>query len=116
MARERVCALADLSEDEAKAVSIGGLDVALARQGDEVFAIQDLCSHASVALSQGEVTADAQGCYLECWLHGSSFDLRTGRPTSLPAIEPVATFAVEVVDGEVYVDPDQVLNGVTPVR
>ncbi len=67
---------------------VGDLDVALARDGDEFFAIQDMCSHAAVALSEGEV----EDCTVECWLHGSRFDLRTGKPTGLPATEPVATF------------------------
>jgi 3-phenylpropionate/trans-cinnamate dioxygenase ferredoxin subunit len=106
----RVCALADVPEDEGLAVTVGPLDVVVARAGDEVYALQDLCSHASVALSEGEV-AD---CQIECWLHGSRFDLRTGKPTGLPATEPVATFPVDVRDGDVYVDTDTTLNGVTP--
>ncbi|WP_341350872.1 Rieske 2Fe-2S domain-containing protein [Nocardioides convexus] len=61
-------------------------------------------------LSEGEV-AD---CTIECWLHGSTFDLRTGKPTTFPATEPVATFPVEVRDGDVYVDVETTLNGVTP--
>jgi 3-phenylpropionate/trans-cinnamate dioxygenase ferredoxin subunit len=60
----------------------------------EVFAITDDCSHADVALSEGEV----DGCTLECWLHGSRFDLRTGEPTGLPATAPVAVHYV-TVDG-----------------
>ena len=68
------------------------------------------CSHAAVALSEGEV----EGCTVECWLHGSRFDLRTGKPTGLPATEPVATFPVEVRGTEVYVDVTTTLNGVTP--
>ena len=75
-----------------------------------MFAIQDLCSHAAVALSEGEV-AD---CTVECWLHGSRFDLRTGKPIGPPATEPVATFPVEVRDGDVYVDTTEPLNGVLP--
>ena len=110
MSFERACSLADIAEDEALAVILGPVTVAVARNGDEVFAIQDLCSHASVALSEGEV-AD---CTVECWLHGSRFDLRSGKPTGLPATEPVATFPVEVRDGEVDVDPTRTLNGVTP--
>ena len=110
MSFERACSLADIAEDEALAVILGPVTVAVARNGDEVFAIQDLCSHASVALSEGEV-AD---CTVECWLHGSRFDLRSGKPTGLPATEPVATFPVEVRDGEVYIDPTRTLNGVTP--
>ena len=108
------CALGDVQTDQALAVTIGRYDVAVARNGDEVFALQDLCSHAEVALSEGEVAE----CQIECWLHGSMFDLRTGKPTNLPATEPVATFPIEIrdVDGrpEVWIDVDTTLNGVTP--
>ncbi|UMG92415.1 Rieske 2Fe-2S domain-containing protein [Nocardioides sp. TF02-7] len=111
---ERACALDEVPTDEALGVTVGEYDVAIARDGDEVFAVQDLCTHAAVPLSEGEV-AD---CTVECWLHGSRFDLRTGKPTGLPATEPVATFPVEVRDGaagtEVWVDTGRTLNGVTP--
>ncbi len=114
MTYERACALDDVSPDEALAVTIGQYEVAVARDHDEVFAVENICSHAAVALSEGEV-AD---CTVECWLHGSRFDLRTGKPTGLPATEPIATFPVETrdVDGslEVYVDVTTTLNGVTP--
>ena len=110
----RACALDEVPSDQALAVTIGDLEVAVARDGEEVFAIQDLCSHAAVALSEGEV-AD---CTVECWLHGSRFDLRTGKPTGLPATEPVATFPVQIRDDEgsatVWVDTDTTLNGVPP--
>ncbi|MAS54576.1 non-heme iron oxygenase ferredoxin subunit [Nocardioides sp.] len=110
MSFERACAVADVPADEALAVTIGAYDVAVAREGEEIFALQDLCSHAAVSLSEGEV----EGCTVECWLHGSRFDLRTGKPTGLPATEPVATFPVELRDGSVYVDTATTLNGVTP--
>ena len=100
--------------DEALAVVVGEYSVAVARDGDgpdaEVFAVQDQCSHAAVSLSEGEV-AD---CTVECWLHGSRFDLRTGKPSGLPATEPVATFPVEVRDGDIFIDTTTTLNGVTP--
>jgi 3-phenylpropionate/trans-cinnamate dioxygenase ferredoxin component len=107
---ERACAVDEVPADEALAVSVGDLDLAIARDGEEIFAVQDVCSHAEVALSEGEV---ADGT-VECWLHGSCFDLRTGKPTHLPATEPVATFAVEVRGGDVYVDATETLNGVRP--
>ena len=110
MAFERACALDEVPTDEALAVTIGAYEVAVARDEDEVFAVENICSHAAVALSEGEV-AD---CTVECWLHGSRFDLRTGKPTGLPATEPIATFPVDVRDGDVYVDVDTTLNGVTP--
>ncbi|KRB73963.1 2Fe-2S ferredoxin [Nocardioides sp. Root190] len=110
MTFERACALADVPTDEALAVTIDRYDVAIARDGEEVFALQDLCSHAAVSLSEGEVA----NCTIECWLHGSTFDLRTGKPTTFPATEPVATFPVEVRGDDVYVDVETTLNGVTP--
>ena len=114
MAFERVCALDEVTADQGLAVTVGDLEVVVARNGDEVFALQNECSHAAVALSEGEV-AD---CQIECWLHGSMFDLRTGKPTGLPATEPVATFPTEIrdVDGSatVWVDVETTLNGVTP--
>jgi 3-phenylpropionate/trans-cinnamate dioxygenase ferredoxin subunit len=107
---ERACATADVPKDEALAVTIGEYDVAIARDGDEFFALQDQCSHAAVSLSEGEVEDGT----VECWLHGSCFDLRTGKPTHLPATEPVATFPVEVRGDDLYVDTTQTRNGVTP--
>ena len=110
MSFQRACALADLTEGTPLSVELDGLDVAIVREGDDVFAIEDECSHAAVALSEGDV----EGCTIECWLHGSRFDLRTGKPTGPPATEPIATFPVDVRDGDVYVDVDTTLNGVTP--
>jgi 3-phenylpropionate/trans-cinnamate dioxygenase ferredoxin subunit len=110
MTFERACALAEVPVDEALGVTLGRYEVAVARHEDEVFAVENICSHAAVALSEGDV----EDCTVECWLHGSRFDLRTGKPTGLPATEPVATFPVDVRDGDVYVDTDTTLNGVTP--
>ena len=110
MAYERACALDDIRADQGLAVTLGSYEVVVVRDGDEVFALQNECSHAAVALSEGEV-AD---CQIECWLHGSMFDLRTGKPTNLPATEPVATFPVDVRGTDVYVDTETTLNGVTP--
>lgn len=110
MAFERACAVDDVAGDAALAVTLGDLDVAVARDGDDFYAIEDLCSHAAVALSEGEV----DDCHIECWLHGSAFDLKTGAPTGLPATEPVATYPVEVRGSDVYVDVATTLNGVTP--
>ena len=114
MAFERVCALDEIQADQALAITVGRYDLAIARDGDEVFAVEDMCSHADVALSQGEVVCNDGGCQIECWMHGSMFDLRTGKPTNLPATEPVATFPIDVRGTDVYVDTETTLNGVTP--
>jgi 3-phenylpropionate/trans-cinnamate dioxygenase ferredoxin subunit len=110
MAFERACSLDEFREGEAVAAVIGDQEIAVAHDGEEYFAVEDICSHAAVALSEGEI----EGCTLECWLHGSRFDLRTGKPTGLPATEPVATFPVELRGNDVYVDVTTTLNGVTP--
>lgn len=110
MAFELACAVHEVSAEEALAVTVGEYDVAIARDGDDFYALQDLCSHAAVALSEGEV-AD---CAVECWLHGSRFDLRTGKALGPPATEPVATFPVDVRGTDVYVDTQTTLNGVSP--
>ena len=96
----RACALSDLDDGKPFAVEVDDVEVVLVRQGDAVHALRDECSHAELALSEGELTPKG----LECWLHGSCFDLRTGEPSSPPATEPVDVYAVDIRDGEVYVD------------
>lgn len=100
-----ICALGELDQDSVRKVEADGQDIALVRCSEGVFAIGNRCSHADVDLSEGEV----EGCTLECWLHGSQFDLKTGMPLTPPAVQPVPTYAV-VIDGEgdaarVLVDP-----------
>jgi 3-phenylpropionate/trans-cinnamate dioxygenase ferredoxin subunit len=98
------CPLDAVPESGALAVEVAGIPVAIVRTEGAVFAIKDVCSHADVALSEGDV----EGCFIECWLHGSKFDLRTGEPTSLPAISPVPVYAVRIegvgASAEVHVD------------
>jgi 3-phenylpropionate/trans-cinnamate dioxygenase ferredoxin subunit len=95
----RACALSDVPDDGALAVELVGEPVAIVRAGGEVFAIRDVCSHAEVPLSEGEV----DGCTIECWLHGSRFDLRTGKPTGMPATEPVPVYPVKIEGDDVLV-------------
>ena len=95
----KACSLSDLPENGALRVELDGKPICIARSGGEVFAISDICSHADVSLSEGDVE-DGQ---IECWLHGSKFDLRTGAPTGLPAIKPVATYPVTVEGDDVLV-------------
>jgi len=70
--------------------------------GGELFAIEDRCSHDDGPLAEGEF--DQASCTVECPRHGSQFDLRTGKPKSLPAYVPVDTFEVRVHDGEVKLE------------
>jgi 3-phenylpropionate/trans-cinnamate dioxygenase ferredoxin subunit len=95
----RACSLSDIPEEGAIRVVLNGIPVCVARSQGEVFAINDICSHADVSLSEGDV----EDGHIECWLHGSTFDLRTGKPTGLPATKPVATYPVTVEGDDVLV-------------
>jgi 3-phenylpropionate/trans-cinnamate dioxygenase ferredoxin subunit len=59
-----------------------------------------------VPLSEGDVEEFKGAPTIECWLHGSCFDLRTGEPTNLPATEPVDVYPVRVEGEDVYVDTE----------
>ena len=102
----RVCAAGDVAEESAIAVDADGLDLAVVRSAGCFYAIADECSHASIPLSEGDV-GDGE---IECYLHGSRFDLRTGRPTGLPATEPVAIYACQVSGDDVLVDTSAPLD------
>ena len=104
MAFERVCALSEVPENGALRVELADVDVAVVRYEDDVYAIQDVCSHAEVPLSEGDVEEFGGAPTIECWLHGSCFDLTSGRPTNLPATEPVPVYPVRVEGDDVLVD------------
>jgi 3-phenylpropionate/trans-cinnamate dioxygenase ferredoxin subunit len=95
----RVCAVADLADETAIGVEVDGVPVCVAKSEGEVFAISDICSHADVALSEGDVCEGS----VECWLHGSRFDLRSGHPTGLPATRPVPVYPVKIDGDDVFV-------------
>jgi 3-phenylpropionate/trans-cinnamate dioxygenase ferredoxin subunit len=99
----RACSLNDVPDEGALRVTLDGKPICIARSQGEVFAISDICSHADVSLSEGDVEDGT----IECWLHGSRFDLRTGMPTGLPATRPVATYPVTVEGDDVLVKMEQ---------
>jgi 3-phenylpropionate/trans-cinnamate dioxygenase ferredoxin subunit len=102
MASIKICALDDLEANEAIKVEIDGVSIAVVRDSaGAVFAIGDTCTHGDISLSEGFVEGDT----LECWAHGSKFSLKTGRPITLPAYEPVPVYQVDLVDGDVFIDP-----------
>src|SRR3954471_24980952 len=97
--------LSDITPGAVRRVEVDGVPVAVVRIDDDVYAIGDICSHANVSLSEGEVWADERE--LECPQHGSTFDLTTGEPVTLPATQPVPVYAVDVVDGQVTVTVEE---------
>lgn len=88
-----------LKDDEAMHVDLAGYPICLVRSGGSFYAMLDECSHGHVELSEGEV----EDGFVECWLHGSRFDLATGIPACPPATEPVPVFGVRANGGGVEV-------------
>jgi 3-phenylpropionate/trans-cinnamate dioxygenase ferredoxin component len=98
-----VCSADELGEGEMRLIEIDGRKIGVFRAADgELYAIEDRCSHDDGPLAEGEF--DPAACTVECPRHGSLFDLRTGRPKTLPAYQPVEVFDVTVEDGEVKLD------------
>jgi 3-phenylpropionate/trans-cinnamate dioxygenase ferredoxin subunit len=94
----------DLAPGSVKQVVIGDVRIAVVRCGDDVYAINDVCSHQDVSLAEGEVLCE--DLELECWKHGSTFSLLDGKPQSLPATQPVPVYEARVVDGQIEVVAD----------
>jgi 3-phenylpropionate/trans-cinnamate dioxygenase ferredoxin component len=92
-----VCKLDELGVGETRLVEADGRKIGVFNCGGDLLAIEDRCSHDDGPLAEGEF--DAASCTVECPRHGSLFDLRTGRPKTLPAYQPVETFEVRV-DGD----------------
>ena len=112
MSEQFACNVADLEPGnlvQSYLTATDGIEVpvAVARTDDgEFYAINDICSHGEVSLSEGEII----GCEVECWAHGARFDLRTGAVTELPAMDPVPAYPIRVDGERVLVDVDHPLS------
>lgn len=97
----KICALADLKPGKALRIKLGENAIALVRTpSGAVKALDDKCSHGEISLSEGFVDEDT----IECWAHGAKFSLETGKPLSLPAYEPVATYEVIIENDDIYLE------------
>jgi 3-phenylpropionate/trans-cinnamate dioxygenase ferredoxin component len=93
----------DIPEGEARRFVVDGLEVAVVNLGDDQFrAVDDICSHAHSHLSEGEVDVDFET--IECAKHGSTFDLDTGKPRTLPATMPVRAYNVKLEDDDILIE------------
>lgn len=92
--------LSELTAGKPVKIEKDGRSICVARVGDEIFAIDDTCSHSDASLSEGEIT----DFKIECWLHGAEFDLRTGEALTPPAVAPIKTYSVSVDGDSVTVD------------
>jgi 3-phenylpropionate/trans-cinnamate dioxygenase ferredoxin subunit len=99
-----VCPLAELPPGQMRLVEHDGTKIGVFNCDGTLHAIEDRCSHDDGPLAEGEF--DAETCTVECPRHGSLFDLRTGRPKTLPAYLPVRASVARVEDGEVKLEID----------
>lgn len=103
MTLHTIATTGDIPEGEARRFTVEGHDIAVVNLGEGQFrALGDLCSHAEAYLHEGEVDTDFET--IECPRHGSTFDLDTGAPKSLPAIKPVPTYQLKIEDDEIKVE------------
>ena len=109
----RVCSVDDVAPESAIAVEVprdgGSVELAIVHSNGNFYAIYDECSHAQIPLSEGDVG----DCEIECYFHGSRFDLRTGEPIGLPATEPVPVYRCIVEGDDVLVDVSAPLDPAT---
>lgn len=98
---QRVAAVDEIPPGGRLSVMLDGRGVLLLRAGDDFYAIEDICSHDGQPLTDGPL----KGKEIQCPRHGARFDITTGRPLCMPAVEPIATFAVRVEGGQVLIAP-----------
>jgi 3-phenylpropionate/trans-cinnamate dioxygenase ferredoxin component len=99
-----ICPVEDLPPGAKRVVTWEDLEIGIVNCGGDIVAIEDRCSHDNGDLMEGDVDVDK--CTVECPRHGSLFDLRTGKPLTLPAYVPIETFPVLVEDGVIRVEVD----------
>jgi 3-phenylpropionate/trans-cinnamate dioxygenase ferredoxin subunit len=99
----RICAVEDIKKGKAIRVKIGEDAIAIVRtKADQVYALDDKCSHGEISLSEGFVDNET----IECWAHGAKFSLETGEALTLPAYEPVAKYEVIIDNGDIFLEID----------
>lgn len=100
----KVAAVSEIPAGSSKLVEVNRVRVALFNLDGELYAIEDVCTHDGGPLVEGKIV---NGCQVQCPRHGARFDIRTGAALSFPAFEPTNTYAVEVRDGEVWMEQPQ---------
>jgi 3-phenylpropionate/trans-cinnamate dioxygenase ferredoxin subunit len=96
---ERICSVHDIEPGQARKFTLGNLDIAVVRIGDDWYAIGDTCTHQKVSLADGDVHADT--LEIECCKHGSAFSLETGEPRSFPATKPEPVYQIRIDEDDV---------------
>ena len=100
---EKVASLEELEDGGTISVEVGDDQILIANVGGDIYATDDVCSHAYAMLSEGDLDGDQ----IECPLHGALFSLKTGEALSPPASEPIRIFQVLIEDNDIYIGPEK---------
>jgi len=92
----------DIGDGQTLSLAVGRRMIAVARSGDEYFAIEDVCTHDGAELTGGAI----EGAQIICPRHGARFCMRTGEALTPPAYEPIRVFATKIDDGHLWVHAD----------
>ena len=103
MALTKACKISDLKPGEAIRLNLKP-PIAVYHLDEGFYATADTCSHAEASLAAGDI--DLEECTVECPYHGSLFEVKTGRVLSMPAVKPVKTYPVKIIDDEVFVETE----------
>lgn len=90
-------------------IDLEGEEIVLFNADGEFYAIGDVCTHAYTNLTDGDFYEDIRGWVVECPLHGSQFDIETGKAVTLPATGNAGKYSLKVVDGKILVNPNPVV-------
>ena len=99
-----MCPAAELQPGEMRLVEHDRMKIGVFNCDGTLYAIEDRCSHDNGPLAEGELHED--DCTIECPRHGSLFELRTGKPITLPAYVPIETYPVSVEDDIIKLEVD----------
>jgi 3-phenylpropionate/trans-cinnamate dioxygenase ferredoxin subunit len=103
MVLTKICSVGDIPVGEARRFAVGDGLVAVVNLGDAGFrAVDAICSHEHYYLDEGEVDVDDHT--IECAKHGSTFDLETGNPRTLPAVRPVAVYDLKIDNDDILIE------------
>ena len=96
----KIAQVGEIPEGQVKVAEIQGHRLALARLGNDYYAVDDRCTHDDGPLGEGELVGEL----VECPRHGARFNVKTGQAVTLPAVVPVKVFPVRVVDNQILVE------------
>ena len=99
----KIAEVSDIAVGEMMVVEVGGERVLLVNVGGNIYACDDICSHAFASLSEG----DLNGEEVECPLHGSAFNVISGEAMTPPADENVKVYQLRIEGQDILLGPSK---------